>query len=101
MRLDPRCTSHPLANPDSTPHRLAATWPDVGLLCRFVDFQATSATPLSQVLPENADSNAAALLGALLGDGMNPNKRLAAAEALEHRYFEVQPEPTPPSQLPR
>lgn len=75
------------------------TWPNVGLLCRHVEFEAASATPLNQVLPASAHMSAVELLGELLV--MDPNKRLGAAAALEHDYFDADPEPTPPENLPR
>ena len=75
------------------------TWPDVSLLCRFVEFEPASATPLSQFLPQNAHVSAAELLAGLLV--LNPHSRLGAEAALEHEYFGCDPQPTPPLSLPR
>ena len=46
-----------------------------------------------------ASEDALDLIGRLLQ--LNPSRRISAAEALEHRYFHVKPDPTPPPLLPR
>ena len=46
-----------------------------------------------------ASEDALDLIGRLLQ--LNPARRISAAEALEHRYFQLKPDPTPPPLLPR
>jgi cyclin-dependent kinase 7 len=72
-------------------------WPEHNLLSRYVEFQTTSRAPY--LLPPGTDKGAVDFLERLLV--LNPNKRLSAEEALNHKYFTSAPAPSVPSSLPR
>jgi cyclin-dependent kinase 10 len=58
------------------PHTLSIRWPDQPFNC------------LRRTFPELSDAGLALLNGLLTYDA---NKRMTAAEALEHAYFKVRP----------
>ncbi|KAL4541166.1 hypothetical protein Ndes2526B_g05709 [Nannochloris sp. 'desiccata'] len=64
----------------------------------FVEFSATTAPPLKQLFPHAAD-DAIDLLNRMVA--VDPRRRISAADALKHRYFKMDPAPTPAGQLPK
>lgn len=71
-------------------------WPHLNQLRHYIHFKPQSGHSMRELFPALTD-DATELLSGLLT--LNPNKRLTATEALNHRYFREQPMPTPPQQL--
>lgn len=72
-------------------------WPDLNFLPDYVTFTFVPKTQLKHLFTA-ASQDALDLLEKMLT--MNPLKRITAAEALMHPYFQNEPRPTLPSQLP-
>jgi cyclin-dependent kinase 7 len=64
----------------------------------FVEFSATTAPPLKQLFSHAAD-DALDLLNRMVA--VDPRRRISAADALKHRYFKMDPAPTPAGKLPK
>jgi cyclin-dependent kinase 7 len=64
----------------------------------FVEFAPTRAPPLAELFPA-AGADALDLLGRMVA--VDPRRRISAADALAHRYFRSDPQPTPADALPR
>ena len=73
-------------------------WPGVTLFRDFVEFEHTDPQPWESIMPAGTSPLALDLLSKMLV--LDPNKRCTAAQALEHPYFSVKPDPTPSKQLP-
>ncbi|GBG67532.1 hypothetical protein CBR_g663 [Chara braunii] len=75
-----------------------AQWPDVSCLADYMEYVNFPAPPLSCLFP-SASEDALDLLQKMFA--FNPNHRISAQQALEHRYFKTEPAPTRPELLPR
>jgi cyclin-dependent kinase 7 len=73
------------------------TWPDMSFLPDYVTFTVMPKTPLKHLFTA-AGPDALDLLENMLA--INPLKRITATEALRHVYFQNEPHPTLPPQLP-
>uniref|UniRef100_A0A7S0RJR5 Protein kinase domain-containing protein n=1 Tax=Chlamydomonas leiostraca TaxID=1034604 RepID=A0A7S0RJR5_9CHLO len=73
-------------------------WPGVTSLPSYLEFQKVTPPPLRSLFPKASD-DALDLLGRMVS--LDPAKRPTAAEALAHRYFTNDPQPTPLAKLPR
>eukprot|EP00898_Chlorokybus_atmophyticus_P009224 jgi/Chlat1/931/Chrsp108S00040 len=73
-------------------------WPGMKALPDYVPFVPCQAPPLRQIFTSCTEDVLDLLLRMLT---FNPNGRITAAEALEHRYFSNPPAPTPHARLPR
>lgn len=73
-------------------------WAGLRLMPAFVEFAPTPATPLQRLFT-NASEDGLDLLGRMVS--LDPRRRISAEEALRHRYFRMDPAPTPAGQLPR
>eukprot|EP00195_Chlamydomonas_chlamydogama_P009416 CAMPEP_0202890988 /NCGR_PEP_ID=MMETSP1392-20130828/1203_1 /ASSEMBLY_ACC=CAM_ASM_000868 /TAXON_ID=225041 /ORGANISM="Chlamydomonas chlamydogama, Strain SAG 11-48b" /LENGTH=349 /DNA_ID=CAMNT_0049574647 /DNA_START=226 /DNA_END=1275 /DNA_ORIENTATION=+ len=73
-------------------------WPGVTAMPNYVEFDRVTALPLKALFPKASD-DALDLLSRMAS--LNPSKRITAEQALAHRYFTSEPQPTPPSQLPK
>ena len=71
-------------------------WPTVKKLPLFVEFESRAPAPFEMTFA-GLPSDAIDLLKQLLS--MNPAKRISAADALNHPYFENDPKPTLPENL--
>merc|ERR1711920_405776 len=75
-------------------------WPDIKTLPNYVEFTPYKAPPLRQTLFQAVkDDQALDLLEQMLA--FDPNKRPSCTEALKHPYFQNDPKPTPPENLPK
>jgi serine/threonine protein kinase len=65
-----------------------------------MEFSPKPAVPVEQLLPNSSEETRSLFRGLT---HLDPNKRLTAAQALEHPYFTARsaPKPTAPDQLPR
>ncbi|KAI3848919.1 hypothetical protein MKW98_014453 [Papaver atlanticum] len=75
-----------------------AQWPDMLYLPDYVEYQFVPAPPLRSLFPMASDDCLDLLSKMFTYD---PNVRITAEQALEHRYFSSVPAPTKPAQLPR
>ncbi|KAL1356844.1 cyclin-dependent kinase D-1 isoform X2 [Arachis hypogaea] len=75
-----------------------AQWPDMVYLPDYVEYQHVPAPPLRSLFPMASD-DALDLLSKMFT--YDPNARISAQQALEHRYFSSAPLPTVPEKLPR
>ncbi|KAI3910486.1 hypothetical protein MKX01_034880 [Papaver californicum] len=75
-----------------------AQWPDMLYLPDYVEYQFVPAPPLRSLFPMASDDCLDLLSKMFTYD---PNVRITAEQALEHRYFSSVPAPTKPSHLPR
>ncbi|GBG83995.1 hypothetical protein CBR_g37868 [Chara braunii] len=75
-----------------------AQWPDVSCLPDYMEYVHFPAPPLSSLFP-TASEDALDLLQKMFA--FNPNHRISAQQAVEHRYFTTEPAPTRPELLPR
>eukprot|EP01023_Acetabularia_acetabulum_P006597 TRINITY_DN12741_c0_g1_i2.p1 TRINITY_DN12741_c0_g1~~TRINITY_DN12741_c0_g1_i2.p1 ORF type:complete len:150 (+),score=43.98 TRINITY_DN12741_c0_g1_i2:161-610(+) len=73
-----------------------SSWPGVTDLPKYVEFSSGRAKAWSSVIP-NAGKDALDLLSKMLC--MNPNNRISAADALNHKYFLEGAPPTPHTKL--
>lgn len=73
-------------------------WGGLRHMPAFVEFQPVTAPPLRQLFPQAPDE-ALDLLARMVS--LDPRRRISAEDALKHRYFRVDPAPTPAGQLPR
>lgn len=74
------------------------TWAGLKNMPNFVEFQETPAPPLKTIFP-NASEDALDLLSRLMS--FDAARRISATEALRHRYFKIDPLPTPLDHLPK
>lgn len=75
-----------------------ADWPHLTNLPSYIQFKPQAAVPLRSIFAAIPD-DAIELLQLLLQ--LNPNKRISATDALNHRYFREKPAPTPIKLLPK
>lgn len=73
-------------------------WPGMRALPDFVEYVRSEAQPLAELLP-GASEDARHLIAWMMA--YDPNTRITAAEALQHRYFTSAPAPTQARHLPR
>jgi cyclin-dependent kinase 7 len=73
-------------------------WGGMRAMPGFVEFAPTRAPPLAELFPA-AGADALDLLGRMVS--IDPRRRISAADALAHRYFRSDPQPTPADALPR
>lgn len=71
-------------------------WPHLTQLKHYIHFKPQAGHAIRELFGAISD-DAAELLAGLLT--LNPQKRLTATEALNHRYFKEKPLPTPIGQL--
>lgn len=74
------------------------SWPGVKLLPNYLEFHKVSPPPLKSLFPK-ASEDALDLLAAMVT--LNPSRRITAEKALSHKFFVNDPQPTPPSKLPK
>uniref|UniRef100_A0A1D1ZS62 [RNA-polymerase]-subunit kinase n=1 Tax=Auxenochlorella protothecoides TaxID=3075 RepID=A0A1D1ZS62_AUXPR len=78
-----------------------ANWGGLRAMPAFVEFQPTPPAPLRSLFPNVAvaPDDALDLLSRMVC--LAPAQRISAADALRHRYFRVDPAPTPQERLPK
>ncbi len=88
------------SRPPLTSWDLAAdeSWGGLRNMPSFVEFTATPAPGLRTIF-RGASDDALDLLSRMMA--FDASRRISAADALQHRYFRVDPLPTPPELLPR
>jgi cyclin-dependent kinase 7 len=74
-------------------------WPGVTSLPNFTEFSPVAPTPFNQLFPDIQDLNCLDLLSSMLQ--LNPNKRISARDALNHKFFQKAPLMTPREKLPK
>eukprot|EP00878_Enallax_costatus_P040606 GHUV01046925.1.p1 GENE.GHUV01046925.1~~GHUV01046925.1.p1 ORF type:complete len:169 (+),score=46.53 GHUV01046925.1:68-508(+) len=74
------------------------TWPGMADLPNKILFKPAPGQPLEDIFPE-ASADCLDLLRRMMQ--FDPDKRITAAEALQHPYFSNEPVPTPPASLPK
>eukprot|EP00873_Tetraselmis_striata_P046265 jgi/Tetstr1/466529/TSEL_011035.t2 len=73
-------------------------WPGMTELPGYVEFHKTRAPALRTIFKDASDE-ALELLAQMVQ--FDPNRRISAKDALNHRFFTTAPLPTPPHKLPR
>ena len=98
-----RILGTPNFNPDSGTAKSekiktsAVYWKDYEMLPKFRKYEPNEQYPVDNLLKACSQNAKELFLGLCKYD---PNKRLTATQALDHEYFQEQPEPTPVKLLP-